>query len=160
MKALALAAMVCLPLSNIAHAEVTQADVNLVLPRFAGYWTYEGACEKENVNGKCWFILEIKKELYGDKQYFSYGMQRAIPAKAEVLEKECGDFNYNTGFTVSNLPNVGICIKLNDKNDKAELYYPPGMTEHGTYKLVRSNKQEWMSRINKEEKESLKKANW
>ncbi|MCF5439991.1 hypothetical protein GIV92_26675, partial [Pseudomonas syringae] len=47
-----------------ANAEVTQADVNLDFGRFAGFWVYDG-CEKENINKKCWFIIEKKKELYG-----------------------------------------------------------------------------------------------
>lgn len=163
MKSIALAATAFATFltSSLAQAEITQADINLVLPRFAGFWTYEGLCEKENVKNKnCWFILEIKKELYGEQKYFSYGMQKAIPAKTEVLKANCGDFSYNTGFTVSNLPDLGICIKLDDKNNKAELYYPPGMTEHGTYRLVRSTEGEWRKRTHEEDKESLKKANW
>lgn len=141
-----------------AKAEVRQADVNLDLGRFVGFWVYEG-CEKQDINGKCWFIIEKKKELYGDKEYFSYANQRAIPAKAEVLEKVCGDFKYNTGFTVSNLPNSAICIKVIGAGDKAELYYPAGYTGHGTYKIIKSSEAEFMRRVNENSDSLRKRAN-
>ena len=129
----------CLVLATSAKAEITQAEVNLDFGRFAGFWVYEG-CEKQNISGKCWFIIERKKELYGNKEYFSYAMQKAIPAKAEVLEKICGDFKYTTGFTVTNLPDKAICIKVIGAGNQAELYYPVGYTGHGTYKISKSSK--------------------
>lgn len=141
-----------------ASAEVRQADVNLDLGRFVGFWVYEG-CETQNVNGKCWFIIEKKKELYGDKEYFSYGTQKAIPAKAEVLEEVCGDFKYTTGFTVSNLPNNAICVKVIGAGDKAELYYPVGYTGHGTYKITKSSKEEFMRRSKAEDASAIKRNN-
>lgn len=142
-----------------AKAEVTQADINLDFGRFAGFWVYEG-CEKQNTTGKCWFIIEKKKELYGDKEYFSYANQKAIPAKAEILDKVCGDFKYTTGFTVSNLPNNAICIKVIGAGDKAELYYPAGYTGHGTYKIVKSSKEEFMRRSAEKFKNMRKDTNW
>ena len=146
-------------MSSPSKAEITQADVNLDFGRFAGFWVYEG-CEKENINSKCWFIIERRKELYGDQEYFSYVNQRAIPAKAEVLERSCGDFKYTTGFTVTNLPNKSICIKVIGAGDKAELFYPAGYTGHGTYKLIKSSKDEFMRR-SKERTENMRKAtNW
>lgn len=141
-----------------AKAEVTQADVNLDFGRFAGFWVYDG-CEKENINKKCWFIIEKKKELYGNKEYFTYAMQRAIPARSEVLEKVCDNFKYTTGFTVTNLPDKAICIKVIGAGDNAELYYPVGYTGHGTYKISKSSKDEFMKRANAESEFSRKKAN-
>lgn len=145
-------------LATVAKAETTQADINLDFGRFAGFWVYEG-CEKQNINGKCWFIIEKKKELYGNKEYFSYAMQRAIPATSEVLEKVCDNFKYTTGFTVTNLPDKAICIKVIGAGDKAELYYPVGYTGHGTYKISKSSKEEFMKRVNEESESSRKKAN-
>ncbi|MFV2948993.1 hypothetical protein [Pseudomonas japonica] len=145
-------------LSYPANAETTQADVNLDFGRFAGFWVYEG-CEKENINGKCWFIIEKKKELYGDQEYFTYVNQRAIPAKSDVLEKICADFKYTTGFTVTNLPNKAICVKVIGAGDKAELYYPAGYTGHGTYKIIKSSREEFMRRSNSEDRSAIERAN-
>ena len=149
----------CLLLATSAKAEITQAEVNLDFGRFAGFWVYEG-CEKQNISGKCWFIIERKKELYGNKEYFSYAMQKAIPAKAEVLEKICGDFKYTTGFTVTNLPDKAICIKVIGAGNQAELYYPVGYTGHGTYKISKSSKDEFMKRSNERFKNMRKNTNW
>jgi len=149
----------CLLLATSAKAEITQAEVNLDFGRFAGFWVYEG-CEKQNISGKCWFIIERKKELYGNKEYFSYAMQKAIPAKAEVLEKICGDFKYTTGFTVINLPDKAICIKVIGAGNQAELYYPVGYTGHGTYKISKSSKDEFMKRSDERFKNIRKNTNW
>ncbi|MFO2461881.1 hypothetical protein OOJ96_05510 [Pseudomonas sp. 15FMM2] len=149
----------CLLLATSAKAEITQAEVNLDFGRFAGFWVYEG-CEKQNISGKCWFIIERKKELYGNKEYFSYAMQKAIPAKAEVLEKICGDFKYTTGFTVTNLPDKAICIKVIGAGNQAELYYPVGYTGHGTYKISKSSKDEFMKRSDERFKNMRKNTNW
>ncbi|RMR35659.1 hypothetical protein ALP87_00965 [Pseudomonas syringae pv. coriandricola] len=149
----------CLLLATSAKAEITQAEVNLDFGRFAGFWVYEG-CEKQNISGKCWFIIERKKELYGNKEYFSYAMQKAIPAKAEVLEKICGDFKYTTGFTVTNLPDKAICIKVIGAGNQAELYYPVGYTGHGTYKISKSSKDEFMKRSDERFKNIRKNTNW
>lgn len=146
-------------LSSPSKAEITQADVNLDFGRFAGFWVYEG-CEKENINSKCWFIIERKKELYGDQEYFSYANQRAIPAKAEILDKSCGSFKYTTGFTVTNLPNKSICIKVIGAGDKAEIFYPAGYTGHGTYKVTRSTKVEFMRRVDAQSESLLKRGNF
>ncbi|KPB28466.1 Unknown protein sequence [Pseudomonas syringae pv. syringae] len=120
---------------------------------------YEG-CEKQDISGKCWFIIEKKKELYGNKEYFSFAMQKAIPAKAEVLEKMCGDFKYTTGFTVTNLPDKAICIKVIGAGNQAELYYPVGYTGHGTYKISKSSKEEFMKRSDEKLKNMRKNTNW
>lgn len=149
----------CLLLATSAKAEITQAEVNLDFGRFAGFWVYEG-CEKQNISGKCWFIIERKKELYGNKEYFSYAMQKAIPAKAEVLEKICGDFKYTTGFTVTNLPDKAICIKVIGAGNQAELYYPVGYTGHGTYKISKSSKDEFMKKSDERFKNMRKNTNW
>lgn len=145
--------------ATVAEAETTQADINLDFGRFAGFWVYEG-CEKKDISGKCWFIIEKKKELYGNKEYFSFAMQKAIPAKAEVLEKICGDFEYTTGFTVTNLPDKAICIKVIGAGDQAELYYPIGYTGHGTYKISKSSKEEFMRRNDEKSKKMLKDGNF
>lgn len=145
--------------ATVAEAETTQADINLDFGRFAGFWVYEG-CEKKDISGKCWFIIEKKKELYGNKEYFSFAMQKAIPAKAEVLEKICGDFKYTTGFTVTNLPDKAICIKVIGAGDQAELYYPIGYTGHGTYKISKSSKEEFMRRSDEKSKKMLKDGNF
>ncbi|AUZ48804.1 hypothetical protein [Pseudomonas orientalis] len=145
--------------ATVAEAETTQADINLDFGRFAGFWVYEG-CEKKDISGKCWFIIEKKKELYGNKEYFSFAMQKAIPAKAEVLEKICGDFKYTTGFTVTNLPDKAICIKVIGAGDQAELYYPIGYTGHGTYKIIKSSKEEFMRRSDEKSKTMLKDGNF
>ncbi|MCU1741716.1 hypothetical protein ACRZ5O_27370 [Pseudomonas protegens] len=145
--------------ATVAEAETTQADINLDFGRFAGFWVYQG-CEKQNISGKCWFIIEKKKELYGNKEYFSFAMQKAIPAKAEVLEKICGDFKYTTGFTVTNLPDKAICIKVIGAGDQAELYYPIGYTGHGTYKISKSSKEEFMRRSDEKSKKMLKDGNF
>ncbi|AVB23806.1 hypothetical protein L6218_25535 [Pseudomonas syringae pv. syringae] len=145
--------------ATVAEAETTQADINLDFGRFAGFWVYEG-CEKKDISGKCWFIIEKKKELYGNKEYFSFAMQKAIPAKAEVLEKICGDFKYTTGFTVTNLPDKAICIKVIGAGDQAELYYPIGYTGHGTYKISKSSKEEFMRRNDEKSKKMLKDGNF
>lgn len=145
--------------ATVAEAETTQTDINLDFGRFAGFWVYEG-CEKKDISGKCWFIIEKKKELYGNKEYFSFAMQKAIPAKAEVLEKICGDFKYTTGFTVTNLPDKAICIKVIGAGDQAELYYPIGYTGHGTYKISKSSKEEFMRRNDEKSKKMLKDGNF
>jgi len=145
--------------ATVAEAETTQADINLDFGRFAGFWVYEG-CEKKDISGKCWFIIEKKKELYGNKEYFSFAMQKAIPAKAEVLEKICGDFKYTTGFTVTNLPDKAICIKVIGAGNQAELYYPIGYTGHGTYKISKSSKEEFMRRSDERSKKMLKDGNF
>ncbi|MCK9711714.1 hypothetical protein LT706_09230 [Pseudomonas syringae pv. syringae] len=145
--------------ATVAEAETTQADINLDFGRFAGFWVYEG-CEKQDISGKCWFIIEKKKELYGNKEYFSFAMQKAIPAKAEVLEKMCGDFKYTTGFTVTNLPDKAICIKVIGAGNQAELYYPVGYTGHGTYKISKSSKEEFMKRSDEKLKNMRKNTNW
>lgn len=145
-------------LSIGVKAEVTQADVNLDFGRFAGFWVYEG-CEKKDTNEKCWFIIEKKKELYGEKEYFTYANQKAIPAKTEVLKNVCADFKYTTGFTVSNLPNKAICVKVIDAGEKAELYYPVGYTGHGTYKIVKSSEAEFMRRVDENSDSLRKRAN-
>ena len=145
--------------ATVAEAETTQADINLDFGRFAGFWVYEG-CEKKDISGKCWFIIEKKKELYGNKEYFSFAMQKAIPAKAGVLEKICGDFKYTTGFTVTNLPDKAICIKVIGAGDQAELYYPIGYTGHGTYKISKSSKEEFMRRSDEKSKKMLKDGNF
>lgn len=145
--------------ATVAEAETTQADINLDFGRFAGFWVYEG-CEKKDISGKCWFIIEKKKELYGNKEYFSFAMQKAIPAKAEVLEKMCGDFKYTTGFTVTNLPDKAICIKVIGAGNQAELYYPVGYTGHGTYKISKSSKEEFMKRSDEKLKNMRKNTNW
>ncbi|WP_236424410.1 hypothetical protein, partial [Pseudomonas syringae] len=92
--------------------------------------------------------------------YFSFAMQKAIPAKAEVLEKICGDFKYTTGFTVTNLPDKAICIKVIGAGDQAELYYPIGYTGHGTYKISKSSKEEFMRRNDEKSKKMLKDGNF
>jgi len=148
-----------LSLATIAKAEVTQADANLNFGRFAGFWVYEG-CEEKNVRKTCWFIVERKKELYGDAEYFSYAMQRAVPAKAEVLKNVCDSFNYNTGMTVSSLPRNAICINLIGAGSEAELYFPKGYTGHGTYRIKKSNKEEFMRRADERSKAMMKKGNW
>lgn len=145
--------------ATVAEAETTQADINLDFGRFAGFWVYEG-CEKKDISGRCWFIIEKKKELYGNKEYFSFAMQKAIPAKAEVLEKICGDFKYTTGFTVTNLPDKAICIKVIGAGDQAELYYPIGYTGHGTYKISKSSKEEFVRRNDEKSKKMLKDGNF
>jgi hypothetical protein len=145
--------------ATAAKAEVTQADTNLNFGRFAGFWVYKG-CEEANTRKNCWFIVERKKELYGDNEYFSYAMQRAIPAKSQTLKTVCDSFNYNTGMTVSNLPNNAICIKLNAAGDEAELYFPKGYTGHGTYQIKKSSKEEFMRRVDERSDELRKKTNW
>ncbi|WP_439852362.1 hypothetical protein [Pseudomonas syringae] len=100
-----------------------------------------------------------KKELYGNNEYFSYGTQKAIPAKAEILSRECGDFSYTTGFTVTNLPNKAICIKVLGAGDEAELYYPVGYSGHGVYKIRKSSKGEFMKRAKEEDASSIKRNN-
>ncbi|WP_122672929.1 hypothetical protein [Pseudomonas viridiflava] len=145
--------------ATVAEAETTQADINLDFGRFAGFWVYQG-CEKKDISGKCWFIIEKKKELYGNKEYFSFAMQKVIPAKADVLEKICGDFKYTTGFTVTNLPDKAICIKVIGAGDEAELYYPVGYTGHGTYKITKSSKDEFMRRSNEKSAKMLKDGNF
>lgn len=144
---------------QLVVASASQADVNIDFGRFAGFWVYEG-CEKENVNSKCWFVIEKKKELYGDREYFSYANQRVVPAKVDALEKLCGSFKYTTGFTVTNLPNKAICIKVIGAGDKAELYYPVGYAGHGTYKIVKSSKEQFMRRVDERSKKLLKETNW
>lgn len=146
-------------LATTAKAEVTQADANLNFGRFAGFWVYDG-CEEKNIRKTCWFIVERKKELYGKNEYFSYAMQRAIPANADVLKSVCDTFSYNTGMTVSNLPRNAICINLIGAGDEAELYFPKGYAGHGTYRLKKSSKDEFMRRADEESDRIMKKSNW
>lgn len=151
--------LIGLLLSTTTKAEVTQADANLNFGRFAGFWVYDG-CEEKNVRKTCWFIVERKKELYGGNEYFSYAMQRAVPAQAGVLKSVCDSFNYNTGMTVSSLPRNAICINLIGAGDEAELYFPKGYTGHGTYRLKKSSKEEFMRRVDEKSDELRKKTNW
>lgn len=144
---------------QLVVAGASQADINIDFGRFAGFWVYEG-CEKENVKSKCWFVIEKKKELYGDQEYFSYANQRVVPAKVDALERLCGEFKYTTGFTVTNLPNKAICIKVIGAGDKAELYYPVGYAGYGTYKIVKSSKEQFMKRVDERSKKLLKDTNW
>lgn len=88
------------------------------------------------------------------------GLQKIIPAKAEVLQKDCGEFPYTTGFTTTNLPNKAVCVELVGAN-QARFFYPKGMTENGlAFNMLKSSKTEFMRRVDEKNKERLKNVNF
>lgn len=142
-----------------AQAEMSQADVDINFKELDAFWLQE-RCKESNVDAKCWIPIENKKDLYGGTSSMYRGLQKIIPAKAEVLQKDCGEFPYTTGFTTTNLPNKAVCVELVGAN-QARFFYPKGMTENGlAFNMLKSSKTEFMRRVDEKNKERLKKANF
>lgn len=142
-----------------AQAEMSQADVDINFKELDAFWLQE-RCKESNVDAKCWIPIENKKDLYGGTSSMYLGLQKIIPAKAEVLQKDCGEFPYTTGFTTTNLPNKAVCVELVGAN-QARFFYPKGMTENGlAFNMLKSSKTEFMRRVDEKNKERLKKANF
>lgn len=142
-----------------AHAEMSQSDVDINFKELDAFWLQE-RCKKSNVDAKCWIPIENKKDLYGGTSSMYLGLQKIIPAKAEVLQKDCGEFPYTTGFTTTNLPNKAVCVELVGAN-QARFFYPKGMTENGlAFNMLKSSKTEFMRRADAKAAERKKNVNF
>lgn len=144
-------------LSLPAHSEMSQADVDLNYKELGAFWLHE-RCKESNVDGKCWIPIDVRKDLYAKKENLYLGVQKLMPANAEVLRKDCGKFPYTTGFTTTNLPNKAVCVELVGAN-QARFFYPAGMIEHGTYSLFKSSKDEFNRRNKNSDIDAIKRNN-
>jgi hypothetical protein len=142
-----------------SHAEMSQSDVDINFKELDAFWLQE-RCKESNVDAKCWIPIENKKDLYGGTSSMYLGMQKIIPAKADVLQNDCGEFPYTTGFTTTNLPNKAVCVEFVGAN-QARFFYPKGMTENGlSFNMLKSSKTEFMRRVDEKNKERLKNVNF